>query len=152
MLEWLAPIAGVDPETFTDEFFAVGSLLGGGTPTDILTTDRKEFFEDGLKISISQIEERGLGGFEKRKSKLNTALEKLRKEEECDLALLVITDISNHDSLILASGDSALLKALPYQNKDGVFMAQGVVSRKKQIFPAVCGACRSAASKMSSAN
>lgn len=149
MLEWLTPIAGVDPETFTEEFFAVGSLLGGGTPTAILTTDRKEFFEDEVKISISQIEERGLGGFPKRKSKLKAALEKLREQEGCDLALLVITDISKHDSLILASGDPALLEALPYRVKDNVFVAEGVVSRKKQIFPAVSGACRAAASKMS---
>ena len=149
MLEWLAPIANVEPEAFTSEFFAVGSLLGGGTPTEILTTDRKEFFEDEIKISISQIEERGLAGFGKRKSKLVPALEKLRKKEDCDLALLVITDISTHDSLILASGDPALLEALPYQKKDGVFVAPGVVSRKKQVFPAVSDTCRSAASRMS---
>lgn len=151
MLAWLAPIAGIEPEEFTDEFFAVGSLLAGGTPTEILTTDRKEFFEDDIKISISQIEERGLAGFAKRKSKLVTALESLRPQEDCDLALLVITDISKHDSLILASGDPALLEALPYENKDGVFIAPGVVSRKKQVFPAVSGACRSAASKISTA-
>ena len=152
MLAWLAPIAGVDPEAFTAEFFAVGSLLGGGTPTEILTTDRKEFFEEGVKISISQIEERGLGGFAKRKSKLATALEELRVQESCDFALLVITDISKHDSLILASGDPAFLEALPYESKDGVFSAPGVVSRKKQVFPAVCGACRSAASKISASS
>lgn len=152
MLEWLAPIAGVDPEIFTSEFFAVGSLLSGGTPSEILTTDRKEFFEDGIKISISQIEERGLAGFEKRKNKLISALEALREQEGCDLALLVITDISLHDSLILACGNTALLEALPYEKKDGVFIAKGVVSRKKQIFPAVWGACRTAASKMSAAD
>ncbi|GHC48533.1 putative manganese-dependent inorganic diphosphatase [Roseibacillus persicicus] len=149
MLEWLAPIAKVDPETFTEEFFAVGSLLVGGTPNEILTTDRKEFFEEGVKISISQIEERGLSGFDKRKNKLVNALEALRELEGCDLALLVVTDISTHDSLILASGDPALLEALPYENRDGVFIAPGVVSRKKQVFPAVWGACRSAASKIS---
>lgn len=149
MLDWLAPIAGIDPETFTNEFFAVGSLLSGGTPRDILTTDRKEFYEDGIKISISQIEERGLAGFDKRKDKLSAALDELRTQEECDLALLVITDISKHNSLILASGNSALLEALPYQNEDGVFFGRGVVSRKKQVFPAVCDACRVAASKMS---
>ncbi len=148
MLDWLAPIAGIEPEAFTDEFFAVGSLLAGGTPEGILTTDRKEFFEDGVKISISQIEERGLAGFEKRKKTLTKALEELRQKESCNLALLVITDISKHDSLILASGDQALLDALPYRVKEDVYFAQGVVSRKKQVFPAVCGACRSAAGKM----
>ena len=149
MLAWLAPIAGVDPESFTNEFFAVGSLLTGGTSEEVLTTDRKEFYEDEIKISISQIEERGLAGFEKRKKKLVSALCELREHEGCDLALLVITDISKHDSLILACGNSALLEALPYENKDGVFVAPGVVSRKKQVFPAVSDACRSAGSKMS---
>lgn len=149
MLAWLAPIAGVDPEEFTEEFFAVGSLLVGGTAKEILTTDRKEFFEDGIKISISQIEERGLTGFEKRKKKLTDGLEQLREEEGCDLALLVVTDIATHNSLILAVGRSALLDALPYELKDGAFVAPGVVSRKKQVFPAVWGACRSAASKLS---
>lgn len=152
MLDWLAPIAGVDPESFTDEFFAVGSLLGGGTCTEVLTTDRKEFFEDGIKISISQIEERGLAGFDKRKNKLVKGLDELRVTAGCDFALLVITDISKHDSLILASGDPAFLEALPYEEKDGVFIAPGVVSRKKQIFPAVWGACRSAASKITTSS
>lgn len=149
ILQWLAPIAGVDPEKFTEEFFAVGSLLVGGTTREILTTDRKEFFEDGIKISISQIEERGLSEFEKRKSKLSEELENLRVSESCDLALLVVTDIATHYSLILAVGHAALLEALPYENKDGTFFAPGVVSRKKQVFPAVWGACRSAASKLS---
>lgn len=149
ILAWLAPIAGVDPAEFTEEFFAVGSLLVGGTAKEILTTDRKEFFEDGIKISISQIEERGLTGFDKRQKKLTDGLEQLREEEGCDLALLVVTDIATHNSLILAVGRSALLDALPYELKDGAFVAPGVVSRKKQVFPAVWGACRSAASKLS---
>lgn len=149
ILNWLAPIAGIDPQQFTEEFFAVGSLLVGGTTREILTTDRKEFYEDGIKISISQIEERGLNEFEKRKLKLAEELEVLRVNEDCDLALLVVTDIATHYSLILAVGHPALLEALPYENKDGAYIAPGVVSRKKQVFPAVWGACRSAASKLS---
>jgi manganese-dependent inorganic pyrophosphatase len=149
MLDWLAPIAGVEPEKFTQEFFAVGSLLVGGTANGILTTDRKEFFEEGVKISISQIEERGLSDFEKRKPELLEELETLRVQESCDLVLLVVTDIATHYSLILAVGHEELLKALPYENKDGTFIAPGVVSRKKQVFPAVWGACRRAASKVS---
>lgn len=149
ILNWLAPIAGIDPQEFTEEFFAVGSLLVGGTSREILTTDRKEFYEDGIKISISQIEERGLNEFEKRKHKLSEELEILRVSEACDLALLVVTDIATHYSLILAAGHPALLEALPYESKEGTFIAPGVVSRKKQVFPAVWGACRSAASKLS---
>ncbi|MEM9079628.1 MAG: putative manganese-dependent inorganic diphosphatase [Verrucomicrobiota bacterium] len=148
MLAWLAPIAEIDPEKFTSEFFAVGSLLMGGTTEEILTTDRKEFFEEGVKISISQIEERGLGGFDQRKKELEIGLEELRKEQEVDLALLAVTDIANHDSVILGAGSEVLLEALPFERQHGIFLAPGVVSRKKQIFPAVCGACRAVAGKV----
>ena len=149
MLDWLVPIAGVDPEKFMEEFFAVGSLLVGGTEHEILTTDRKEFFEDGIKISISQIEERGLTGLDKRKEELGKALDELCQRERCELALLVITDIATHNSIILASGKTALLDALPYKEQDGAYLAPEVVSRKKQVFPAVWGACRTASSRLS---
>ena len=149
MLDWLVPIAGVDPEKFMEEFFAVGSLLVGGTEHEILTTDRKEFFEDGIKISISQIEERGLTGLDKRKEELRKALDELCQRERCELALLVITDIATHNSIILASGKTALLDALPYKEQDGAYLAPEVVSRKKQVFPAVWGACRTASSRLS---
>ncbi len=148
MLEWLAPIAGVDPEEFTADFFAVGSLLNSGSIHDILHTDRKEFYEEGLKLSISQIEERGLNVFNERKEDLEKALEALAKEEKCDLVLLVVTDIASHDSFILARGEVELCRNLPYTLKDGVFQAKGVVSRKKQIFPAVWQACRKVGTKL----
>src|SRR5690606_9265184 len=70
ILEWLGKIAGIEPKRFTEEFFAVGSLLATGTPDEILNADRKEFTEDGFKVSISQVEERGLHGFDNRRAEL----------------------------------------------------------------------------------
>ncbi len=64
MLTWLSGVAGVDAEKFTEEFFAVGSLIANGTPEEILNADRKEFAERGLNVSISQVEERDLHGFD----------------------------------------------------------------------------------------
>ena len=60
MLTWLGGVAGVDPKKFTDEFFAVGSLIANGSAEEILNADRKEFTEQGLSVSISQVEERDL--------------------------------------------------------------------------------------------
>lgn len=148
MLEWLAPIAGIEPAEFTKEFFAVGSLLLGGTAEEIVTTDRKEFFEDGIKVSISQIEERGVTKFDCRKAELEEKLEEVRARCACDLALLVVTDIATHNSYILAAGNEVLMDALPYEKRDGVLFAPGVVSRKKQIFPSVWEACRSVAGRV----
>jgi manganese-dependent inorganic pyrophosphatase len=141
MLAWLGVIAGIDPKRFTEEFFAVGSLLATGTPEDILNADRKEFTEDGFKVSISQVEERGLQGFEARREELEDHLRSIAATHQYDLAVLAVTDITGHHSLVLAIGQDNILAKMPFERLDeALFDAPGVVSRKKQLFPAVCAA------------
>ncbi len=141
MLTWLGGVAGVDPKKFTDEFFAVGSLIANGTPDEILNADRKEFTEQGLSVSISQVEERDLHGFEARRDELEDALNDLFDRHHYDLAVLAVTDVALHHSMILAVGQEAALAKLPFERMDNsLFHAPGVVSRKRQIFPAVCEA------------
>lgn len=146
MLAWTAEIAGVNTADFTRAFFAVGSLLATGSPSEILNADRKVFEEHGHRVTIAQLEEVGSENFNPRREELVQGLNQLRIEEGHDLALLVITDIQNHSSLILASGNDHILSALPFtQIDDGTYSAQGVVSRKKQVFPAVSRALLKAA-------
>lgn len=141
ILEWLGKISGIEPKRFTEEFFAVGSLLATGTPDEILNADRKEFTEEGFKVSISQVEERGLHGFENRRTELEEVLRKLCEDRSYDLGVLAVTDIANHHSSVLIIGQEAILSKIPFKRVDEtLFDAPGVVSRKKQLFPAVCEA------------
>jgi manganese-dependent inorganic pyrophosphatase len=141
MLTWLSGVAGVDPKKFTDEFFAVGSLIANGTTDEILNADRKSFTEQGLSVSIAQVEERDLVGFAARRTELEAALRELFEHEHYDLAVLAVTDVALHHSMILAIGKEGALAKLPFERIDGsLFHAPGVVSRKRQIFPAVCEA------------
>jgi manganese-dependent inorganic pyrophosphatase len=141
MLTWLSGVAGVDPKTFTEEFFAVGSLIANGTPEEVLNADRKEFTDHGLSISISQVEERDLVGFAARREDLELALKNLFFREKYDFAVLAVTDVALHHSMILAIGQDGALTKLPFERLDHtLFHAPGVVSRKRQIFPAVCEA------------
>lgn len=143
MLDWLSKIAGVEPETFKSEFFAVGSLLASGTVDEVLNADRKEFLDDGARITIAQIEELGLESFDDRRKDLEAGLVKLAADENFDLAVLAVTDIAKHHSLVLVAGDIRLIREIPYEAMDdSLFSAPGVVSRKKQLFPAVCQAVR----------
>jgi len=138
MLTWLGGVAGVDPKTFTEEFFAVGSLIANGTPAEILNADRKEFAEQGLNVSISQVEERDLHGFAARRSELEDVLRELHATRDLDLAVLAVTDVALHHSMILAVGRDSVLNKLPFERIDeSLFHAPGVVSRKRQIFPAI---------------
>ena len=141
MLTWLGGVAGVDPKKFTEEFFAVGSLIANGTPDEILNADRKEFAEQGLNVSISQVEERDLHGFAARREELEKELRELHETRHYDLSILAVTDVALHHSMILAIGHEATLAKLPFERVDeSLFHAPGVVSRKRQIFPAVCEA------------
>lgn len=141
MLKWLGGLAGVDPKAFTEEFFAVGSLIATGTTAEILHADRKEFVEQGVSLSISQVEERDLLGFEARREELELVLKELHNGRGYDLTVLAVTDVALHHSMILAIGRDAIIAKLPFERiDDSLFHAPGVVSRKRQIFPAVCEA------------
>lgn len=145
MLGWLSGLAGIDPASFKKDFFAVGSLLATGTPDAILNADRKEFDDEGVKVTIAQVEELGLQGFGPRRDELEKALKALVKDNGYELAVLVVTDIAEHHSLVLAAGEPSFVANIPYARIDAsLYDAPGVVSRKKQIFPAVCQALRRA--------
>jgi manganese-dependent inorganic pyrophosphatase len=136
MLWWLAGVAGINVESFAEEFFAAGSLLRTGSVDAVLGTDRKEFTENDWRISISQIEEVGLAALSNRLAELQSGLEALRLNKAQDYACLIVTDIRNHDSVLLVAGSELITDAIDYPNRgDGTFDMPGVVSRKKQFFP-----------------
>ncbi|KAB2641107.1 MAG: putative manganese-dependent inorganic diphosphatase [Verrucomicrobia bacterium] len=141
MLAWLAEFAAIQPQAFAEEFFGVGSLIVTGAAEELLNADRKEFTEEGFSVSISQVEERGLQGFAARRQELEAALRALMTTRRYDLAVLALTDIVGHHSLVLAVGQEAILAKIPFVRlDDALFDAPGVVSRKKQLFPAVSDA------------
>lgn len=143
MLIWLSGLAGVDADQFAEAFFASGSLLLHADAKAIVGTDRKEFNEDGVFLSLSQVEETSFKGLAERQDELLEELERLRHESEYGLCAILVTDIRRHDSVLLAVGAEPLLCKLPF-SRTGVneFSAPGIVSRKKQLFPAVCEAIR----------
>lgn len=135
-LPWLASIAGISVEQFTTDFFAAGSILRDKPASAALESDRKEFEENGWKISISQIEELGLDELWPHEQALLQALEKLRAERKLHFACLLVTDITCHDSVLFTSGDPRVMDAIEYPEiKNDIFELRGVVSRKKQLFP-----------------
>jgi len=141
MLGWLCGIASVDAKSFSEEFFAVGSLIATGTPIEILDADRKEFTEQGLNVTIAQVEERDLHGFAARREELEGELRDLTQKMRYDVAVLAVTDVALKRSMILVIADDSILRKIPFERiDDTLFSASGVVSRKRQIFPAICEA------------
>ena len=136
ILEWLVGIAGINRAKFVQDFFAAGSMLRGSTAERALESDRKVFEENGWRISISQIEELGLGEFAKREAELHATLEKLLDKHALHFACLMVTDIGRHDSVLLVAGSDKLIAEIEYPELHRhVYKMAGVVSRKKQLFP-----------------
>ena len=143
LLSWLAGLAGVDPDQFAEDFFASGSLLVNADARAIVGTDRKEFSEDGVILSLSQVEETSLKGLVSRQDELIAELTRLRELSSYSLCAILVTDISRHQSVLLAVGEESILSQLPFERiGDNEFAAPAIVSRKKQLFPAVCEALR----------
>jgi len=135
ILAWLRHVAGLDIDRFTEEFFATGSVLRTLSPGDALLSDRKEYTESGYKVSISQIEEVGLNHFWSAREALQEELRRLLAEG-IDVACLMVTDVGRHNSILLIEAPGEVIDRVDYPKRDhGVYEMDGVVSRKKQLFP-----------------
>lgn len=138
ILNWLGTLTPVDLKSFSEEFFSTGSALQVLNSEQVVRADAKEYQENGWKIAAAQVEELGLDQFWKRKEELGYALEAMRKERGLDFACLLITDITLHYSLLLVRGHASILAAIDYpQLSQNLYELDGIVSRKKQLLPAL---------------
>jgi manganese-dependent inorganic pyrophosphatase len=139
ILPWLAGLGGIDIDEFASGFFSAGSMLKDNAPEVAIESDRKAFEESGWRFSLSQIEELGLDEFWKHETALLEALKKLVAAQGLHFAGLLVTDIAEHNSLLLVVGDDRVEEAVEYPRiKRHLFELNGVVSRKKQLLPYVC--------------
>ena len=70
-----------------------------------------------------------------------TALQKLVETQKLALALLMVTDVVRGNSRLVAVGMPRIVTALPYAHlDDDTLDAPGMMSRKKQLLPAVLAA------------
>jgi manganese-dependent inorganic pyrophosphatase len=136
VLKKLEELAAVDAREFTEKLFASGSLLTLKSAPQAITTDCKEYREEGVQFSVAQIEEIGFDQFWKRKDELLEALEKYRARRAYHFSALMITDVTRQNSLLLVVGDEEFVRRVDYPRLEpGIFELQEVVSRKKQLLP-----------------
>jgi manganese-dependent inorganic pyrophosphatase len=137
ILAWLTEIAGVKSQQLADEIFNSGSVILANPPEKIVRSDYKIYEEEGVRFSVSQVEELGFGNFWQQAKPIATALQDLRDEERLAFAALLVTDINTQNSVLLVKGDSGFIDRISYTHieQDEIFDLPGVVSRKKQLIP-----------------
>ena len=137
LLDWLSPIAGIEPEELADIMFTAGSVIINSKPAEVISSDCKIYDEGGLRYSVSQIEELGFDKFWKNEDALGKALEAYRIEEKLFFSFLLVTDINSHDSLLVVAGNDELKDSINYPQRglSNIYELSGIVSRKKQLIP-----------------
>lgn len=136
-VEELAKISGLDPETYGLDMLKAGTDLSSFSIEEILNLDAKQVTLKDIKTVINQVNTASIEEVMKKKSELEEGMEKIIKEKDLDLFMLLITDIINSNSQVIALGKAAGIVEKSYGVKleDNTALLKGVVSRKKQVIP-----------------
>jgi manganese-dependent inorganic pyrophosphatase len=136
VLEQLAKIAEVNPSHFAEEIFSVGSPLLTLTPEQVITSDCKEYNEDKIRFTVSQIEELSFSHFVEKRDALLAALDRHVHQSGLYFGALLVTDINTQGSVMLCCGAPEFLHRIDFPaHGPNIWELAGVVSRKKQLLP-----------------
>ena len=136
-----SPLRGETIASYGKAVLSAGAGLSNRKPEEIVSNDVKVYEAGGFKLAIAQAEVTDLVQLSEHLAPLTHALDELKDRRGLDFAMLLITDIVRGSSrLIISSNAPPVLDDLPYPPlPDGTRDAPGVVSRKKQLLPAVLG-------------
>lgn len=135
----LAEIAGVDIQEFAMEMFKAGTSLVGKTVDEIFNQDFKKFSFDNLQVGVAQVNSMDIEGFLPYKKDMLDYMNKFAEDNNLEFTLLLLTDIINANSEIFVGGPCPELveKAFNVQLTECQGTLAGVISRKKQVVPAI---------------
>ena len=136
-VEKLSKIAEIDAEEYGLEMLKAGTDLSSFTIEEILALDAKQIDFKDVKSIVNQVNTASIPDVMAMKDDLEEGINKIIAEEELDLFMLLITDIVNSNSQVIALGKDAALveKAYGVKLEDNTVLLEGVVSRKKQVVP-----------------
>lgn len=134
------PLAGESIQSYGEQVLRAGAGLSARQPNEIVSTDLKLYDAGGFHFAIAQVEVTDLLQLQEYLEALYQSLNDLREKRSLDFAMLMVTDVVGGNSRLLIVNEPPDLSDLPYPlQQDGTRLAQGVVSRKKQLLPVVLG-------------
>jgi manganese-dependent inorganic pyrophosphatase len=135
-----SPLYGETIESFGKALLASGAGLENRDPKAVVSTDMKTYEAGGYRFAAAQVEVTDLIQLNEYLPALSEALDNLRQSQNFHFTMLLITDVVRSSSRLLVSNPPSELDDLPYPPlQDGTRLADGIVSRKKQLLPAVLG-------------
>ena len=137
---WDSPLKGEDFKSFGEQVLQAGAGLSTRDPEEIVSTDLKTYEAAGLKFAVAQVEVTDLMQLNKYLDSIRKALKNLKQLRSLDFAMLMVTDVVRGSSVLISVDAPPILDDLPYPKQpNDTRLAKGVVSRKKQLLPAILG-------------
>nr|WP_294528774.1 putative manganese-dependent inorganic diphosphatase [uncultured Blautia sp.] len=142
----LALIADIKIEEFAKEMFKAGSNLKDKSPEEIFYQDYKKFIAEGnVTFGVGQISSMDKDELLEIKERLEPFMVSECGRHGVTRVYFMLTNILDESTMLLYYGEGSqemAESAFHIEPEDGAFMLPGVVSRKKQIIPAMMEAAQ----------
>ena len=136
----LAELAEIDPEEMAREMFNAGSSMKGKSAEEICFQDFKQFTVNDTVFGVGQINSMSKEELKEIKEKIESHLPKILESHQLHMIYFMLTDILDETTELLCCGVGAKAPIVDTfdvpENADKVIL-RGVVSRKKQLIPAL---------------
>lgn len=136
----LAEIAGINMEELAQAMFKAGSNLQGKSAEEICFLDFKQFTVNDTVFGVGQVNSMSAKELTEIKTQIESELDKIRQNHRLDMIFFMLTNIMTESSELLCVGPEArekVISAFDLNGKSDTLYLKGVVSRKKQLVPAI---------------
>jgi manganese-dependent inorganic pyrophosphatase len=136
--EYLANIANLDIVELGGAIMQSASRAASRPAAEIVRVDLKEYEAQGVKLSVSQIEVSDTALVMEKRGEILAALAGIKSEKGYYLSALMVTDVTELVSLLFVVAEKDFLALVGYPAEgDGVYVLKDMLSRKKQLMPAI---------------
>lgn len=140
LAESLAADLGIDIPAYAAEMFAAKSDVSRFSDAELLRMDSKEYGVEGTEFRISVLETTSPDVILARKASLMETMKTVASEDGADQVLLFVIDIVREEATLLVPNDLVRGVARASFGVEAIgdtVVLPGVLSRKKQIIPAL---------------
>ena len=138
--EELAKIADINMEELAQDMFQAGSNLKGKTAEEICFQDFKYFAVSDVKFGVGQVNSMNVEELQEIKECVLPYLESVANSQRLDMVFFMLTNIVEESTELLCYGKGAkqqVIEAFDLPTDTEEIHLSGVVSRKKQLIPAL---------------
>jgi len=138
--EALAKIAGINVQKLAGDMFCAGSNLSSKETSEIFEQDFKTFVMNDITFGVGQVNSMNQEELVELKQRLYPYMEKQLKQSGLQMLFFMLTDIVQESTELLYVGSNAqelIRDAMGVEPRGDSFILRGVVSRKKQLIPAI---------------